>query len=253
MIQVKNPAQIELMKVAGRITGEALLLARDSIREGMSTYELDKIIRNYIESQGAKPSFLGYGGFPGSACISINDEVIHGIPSKKRIIQNGDIVKVDVGAFYRGYHGDAARTIPVGNVSEEAKKLIGVTRESFFRGIAQMKVGNRIGDIGSAIDSYVVENGFSTVKRYIGHGIGTELHQSPDVPNYGTAGRGTRLLTGMTLAIEPMVNVGGEGVRDLSDGWTVKTADGTLSAHYENTVALTNDGVIVMTQIDKEF
>ena len=253
MIQLKNPAQIELMKVAGRITGEALLLARDSIREGMSTYELDTIIRNYIESQGAKPSFLGYGGFPGSACISINDEVIHGIPSKKRIIQNGDIVKVDVGAFYKGYHGDAARTIPVGTVSDEAKKLIEVTRESFFRGIEQLKVGNRIGDIGHAIDSHVVANGFSTVKRYIGHGIGTELHQSPDVPNYGTEGRGTRLLAGMTLAIEPMVNVGGENVRDLSDGWTVKTADGTLSAHYENTVALTADGVVVMTLIDKEF
>ncbi len=253
MIQLKNPAQIELMKVAGRITGEALLLARDSIREGMSTYELDTIIRNYIESQGAKPSFLGYGGFPGSACISINDEVIHGIPSKKRILRNGDIVKVDVGACYKGYHGDAARTIPVGTVSDEAKKLIEVTRESFFRGIEQLKVGNRIGDIGHAIDSYVVENGFSTVKRYIGHGIGTELHQSPDVPNYGTEGRGTRLLAGMTLAIEPMVNVGGENVRDLSDGWTVKTADGTLSAHYENTVALTADGVIVMTLIDKDF
>ena len=253
MIQLKNQAQLETMQVACRITGEALLLARDSIREGMSTYELDKIIRNYIESQGAKPSFLGYGGFPGSACISINDEVIHGIPSKKRIIQNGDIVKVDVGAFYKGYHGDAARTIPVGQVSEEARKLIEVTRESFFRGIEQMKVGNRLGDIGHAIDSYVVENGFSTVKRYIGHGIGTELHQPPDVPNYGTAGRGTRLLAGMTLAIEPMVNVGDEKVRDLSDGWTVKTADGTLSAHYENTVALTADGVIVMTLIDKDF
>ncbi len=253
MIQLKNQAQLETMQVACRITGEALLLARDSIREGMSTYELDKIIRNYIESQGARPSFLGYGGFPGSACISINDEVIHGIPSKKVIIKNGDIVKVDVGAFYKGYHGDAARTIPVGTVSDEAKKLIEVTRESFFRGIEQLKVGNRLGDVGHAIDSYVVENGFSTVKRYIGHGIGTELHQSPDVPNYGTAGRGTRLLAGMTLAIEPMVNVGGENVRDLSDGWTVKTADGTLSAHYENTVALTNDGVIVMTQIDKDF
>ena len=253
MIQLKNQAQLEIMQVACRITGEALLLARDSIREGMSTYELDKIIRNYIESQGARPSFLGYGGFPGSACISINDEVIHGIPSKKVIIKNGDIVKVDVGAFYKGYHGDAARTIPVGTVSDEAKKLIEVTRESFFRGIEQLKVGNRLGDVGHAIDSYVVENGFSTVKRYIGHGIGTELHQSPDVPNYGTAGRGTRLLAGMTLAIEPMVNVGGEGVRDLSDGWTVKTADGPLSAHYENTVALTADGVIVMTQIDKEF
>ena len=241
------------MREAGRITGEALLVAREHIREGISTYELDKIIRNYIEKQGAKPSFLGYNGFPGSACISINDEVIHGIPSKKRILRNGDIVKIDVGAFYKGFHGDAARTVAVGNVSDEAQKLIKVTRDSFFAGVEKMQVGNRLGDIGHAIDSLVVANGFSTVKRYIGHGIGTELHQSPDVPNYGTEGRGTRLCAGMTLAIEPMVNVGGEGVRELSDGWTVKTADGTLSAHYENTVALTSDGVIIMTQIDSDF
>ena len=253
MIQLKNPLQLKTMREAGRITGEALLVAREHIREGISTYELDKIIRNYIEKQGAKPSFLGYNGFPGSACISINDEVIHGIPSKKRILRNGDIVKIDVGAFYQGFHGDAARTVAVGNVSDEAQKLIKVTRDSFFAGVEKMQVGNRLGDIGHAIDSLVVANGFSTVKRYIGHGIGTELHQSPDVPNYGTEGRGTRLCAGMTLAIEPMVNVGGEGVRELSDGWTVKTADGTLSAHYENTVALTSDGVIIMTQIDSDF
>lgn len=253
MIQLKNPAQIQAMKEAGRITGEALLKARENIREGISTYELDKIIRNYIESQGAKPSFLGYHGFPGSACISINEEVIHGIPSKKRFLSEGDIVKIDVGAFYQGYHGDAARTVAVGKVSDEAQKLIDVTRESFFRGISEFRAGNRIGDIGNAINSYVVENGFTTVKRYIGHGIGTELHQSPDVPNFGTAGRGTRLLTGMTLAIEPMVNVGVEDVSDMPDGWTVKTADRKLSAHYENTVALTQDGVVVMTLIDKDF
>ena len=253
MIQLKNSLQIKDMKEAGRITGEALLLAREHVREGVSTYEIDRVIREHIERSGAVPSFLGYGGFPASACISINDEVIHGIPSKNRILKDGDVVKIDVGAYYHGFHGDAARTIPVGDVSAEAKKLIEVTRESFFRGIEQLKVGNRIGDVGHAIDSYVTENGFSTVKRYIGHGIGTELHQSPDVPNYGTEGRGTRLLAGMTLAIEPMVNVGDEKVRDLSDGWTVKTADGTLSAHYENTVALTADGVIVMTLIDKDF
>ena len=253
MIQLKNALQIKEMKEAGRITGEALILARDSIREGISTYELDKIIRGHIEKSGAKPSFLGYHGFPGSACISINDEVIHGIPSKKRILQEGDIVKIDVGAFYKGYHGDAARTIPVGRASENAEKLIKVTRDSFFAGIEKLQVGNRLGDVGHAIDSLVVANGFSTVKRYIGHGIGHDLHESPDVPNYGTEGRGTRLCAGMVLAIEPMVNIGGEGVREMPDCWTVKTADGTLSAHYENTVALTSDGVIVMTQLETDF
>lgn len=253
MIQLKNPLQINEMKEAGRITGEALLVARESIREGISTYELDKIIRNHIEKSGAKPSFLGYHGFPGSACISVNDEVIHGIPSKKVILREGDVVKIDVGAFYKGYHGDAARTIPVGRVSEEAEKLIRVTRESFFAGIEKLQVGNRLGDVGHAIDAHVVANGFSTVKRYIGHGIGHDLHETPDVPNYGTEGRGTRLCAGMTLAIEPMVNIGGEGVKEMSDGWTVKTADGTLSAHYENTVALTSEGVIVMTMIESDF
>ena len=253
MIQLKNPLQIKEMKEAGRITGEALLLAREHIREGISTYELDKIIRGHIEKQGAKPSFLGYHGFPGSACISINDEVIHGIPSKKTILREGDIVKIDVGAFYKGFHGDAARTIPVGKVSAEAEKLIKVTRDSFFAGIEKLQVGNRLGDVGHAIDALVVANGFSTVKRYIGHGVGHDLHESPDVPNYGTEGRGTRLCAGMTLAIEPMVNVGTERVKEMNDGWTVKTADGALSAHYENTVALTGDGVIVMTQIESDF
>ena len=253
MIQLKNPQQIKEMMEAGRITGEALLVARESIREGVSTYELDKIIRNHIEKSGAKPSFLGYHGFPGSACISINDEVIHGIPSKKRILREGDIVKIDVGAFYKGYHGDAARTIPVGKVSEEAEKLIRVTRESFFAGIEKLQVGNRLGDVGHAINAHVVANGFSTVKKYIGHGIGHDLHETPDVPNYGTEGRGTRLCAGMTLAIEPMVNVGSESVKEMQDGWTVKTADGSLAAHYENTVALTSNGVIVMTQLESDF
>ena len=253
MIQLKNADQIKIMKEAGRITGEALLVARDHVRPGISTYELDRLVRESIEKAGAKPSFLGYGGFPGSACISINDEVIHGIPSKKRFLEEGDVVKIDVGAFYKGFHGDSARTIAVGRVSDEAQKLIEVTRASFFAGIDQLKVGNRLGDVGAAIDGLVVANGFSTVKRYIGHGIGRELHESPDVPNYGTPGRGTRLCAGLVIAIEPMVNVGTETVRELSDGWTVKTADGSLSAHYENTVALTGDGIINLTLIEKDF
>ena len=253
MIQLKNSQQISAMMEAGRITGEALLLAREHIREGVSTAEIDKVIRDYIERCGAKPSFLGYGGFPGSACISINDEVIHGIPSKKRILMEGDIVKVDVGAFYKGFHGDSARTIPVGRVSEEAEKLIRVTRESFFAGVANVKVGNRLGDVGAAIQKCVENEGFSVVRRYIGHGIGRDLHEQPDVPNYGTEGRGTRLCVGMALAIEPMVNVGGEQVFEMPDGWTVKTQDKSLSAHYENTVALTSDGVVITTLVDRDW
>ena len=253
MIHLKNSAQIAAMKDAGRITGEALLLARDMVRPGITTYEIDEAIRRYIEKCGAKPTFLGYGGFPASACVSVNDEVIHGIPSRKRVLKEGDIVKIDTGATYRGYVGDSARTIPVGKVSAEAMKLIEVTRNSFFKGVEQVQAGNRIGDIGAAIDGYVVENGFSTVKRYVGHGVGEDMHEAPDVPNFGTAGRGPRLCAGMTIAIEPMVNVGREDVRELPDGWTVKTADGKLSAHYENTIALTSDGVIILTQVEKDF
>ena len=241
------------MKEAGRITGEALLVARDHVRPGVSTKELDTLIRAYIEKCGAKPSFLGYAGFPGSACISINDEVIHGIPSKTRILEEGDIVKIDVGAFYKGFHGDSARTIPVGKVSKEAETLIKATRESFFAGVEMAKAGNRIGDIGSAIENCVKAYGYSVVRRYIGHGVGQELHEQPDVPNYGTAGRGVRLCNGMTLAIEPMVNIGTHEVIELSDGWTVKTADKSLSAHYENTIALTPDGVMILTEVEKGF
>ena len=253
MIQLKNSAQLAAMKEAGRITGEALLVARDMIRPGVSTYEIDMALRRHIERCGAKPAFLGYNGFPASACISINDEVIHGIPSKKRILQEGDIVKIDTGATYRGYVGDSARTIPVGKVSEEAMRLIQVTRDSFFAGIDALKVGNRLGDVGSAIDTLVRANGFSTVKRYVGHGIGTNMHEAPDVPNFGTPGRGIRLCAGMTLAIEPMVNVGTFDVMEMPDGWTVKTSDGSLSAHYENTVALTSEGVLILTEVEKGF
>ena len=253
MIQLKNSAQISTMIEAGRITGEALLVAREHVREGVSTMELDTLIREHIEKSGAKPSFLGYAGFPASACISINDEVIHGIPSKTRILREGDIVKIDVGAFYKGFHGDAARTIAVGKANDEAKRLIEVTRKSFFCGVDALKPGKRMGDVGNAIQTCVEGAGFSVVRRYIGHGVGRELHESPDVPNYGTQGRGVRLCAGMTLAIEPMVNVGSEEVYELSDGWTVKTRDKSLSAHYENTVALTSDGVVITTLLDKEW
>ena len=253
MIQLKNSIQIATMMEAGRITGEALLVAREHVREGISTFELDTIIREAIEKRGAKPSFLGYGGFPASACISINDEVIHGIPSKKRFLQEGDIVKIDVGAYYKGFHGDSARTIPVGRVTDEALRLIETTRRSFFEGVSALKVGNRMGDVGSAVQGCVEQEGFSVVRRYIGHGIGRELHEQPDVPNFGTAGRGTRLCAGMVLAIEPMVNIGSEEVYELPDGWTVKTRDGSLSAHYENTVALTSEGVVITTLVDEAW
>ena len=221
------------------------------VKPGVSTKQVDDKIRHYIEKCGAKPSFLGYGGFPGSACISINQEIIHGIPSSHRIIEEGDIVKIDVGAYIHGFHGDSANTFPCGNVSEEAKKLIAVTKRSWELGAeAAGKEGARIGDIGAAVDGYVVANGFSTVKKYVGHGVGEDLHEDPNVPNFGTAGRGARLCRGMVIAIEPMVNVGRPEVKELADNWTVVTKDGSLSAHYEHTIALTADGVEVLTKVD---
>jgi len=251
-IILKKPEQILLMKEAGRITGEALLVARDAVRPGISTWELDALIHRFILKCGAKPSFLGYGGFPGSACISVNNQIIHGIPSKHVILQEGDIVKVDVGAIYRGYHGDSAKTFPVGRISPEAQQLIDVTRESFHRGAAQAKIGNRLGDIGHAVSAYAESFGYGIVRKYVGHGVGTHLHEEPDVPNYGTPGRGCRLYPGMTIAIEPMVNAGTAEVRELSDGWTVVTADGALSAHYEHTIAITEDGPILLTDVGGE-
>ena len=238
------------MKQAGKITAEALLVAREMIRPGVSTKEIDQKVRRFIESSGAVPSFLGYGGFPGSACISVNNEVIHGIPSKKRILMEGDIVKVDVGARFRGYNGDSARTFPVGKVSDEALRLISVTERSFYEAMKVAKAGYRIGDIGHAIESFVISNGFSIVRDYTGHGVGADLHEDPEIPNFGTAGRGPRLYADMTLAIEPMVNAGLAGVRTLSDGWTVVTADGKLSAHYENSIAITNGDPIILTKVD---
>ena len=250
MIIIKNSEQIAMMKKAGRITAEARLVAREAIRPGVSTKEIDTKIHDFIKRCGAVPSFLGYGGFPGSACISINNEVIHGIPSKKVIVREGDIVKVDVGARYCGYNGDSARTFPVGNVSDVALKLISVTEMSFYEGLKAARAGSRIGDIGSAIENFVISNGFSIVKQYVGHGVGKELHEEPEVPNFGKSGHGPRLYSGMTLAIEPMVNVGVGDVRVLKDGWTVVTGDGKLSAHYENSIAITDSDPVILTECE---
>ena len=247
MVIIKNSEQLMLMRKAGKITAEALLVARDAIRPGVSTFEVDAKIRHFIEKCGATPSFLGYNGFPGSACISLNKEVIHGIPSRKVIIREGDIVKVDVGARYRGYNGDSARTFPVGKVSDEALRLISVTEESFYEAMKAARHGNRVGDIGAAVENFVISNGFSVVREFVGHGVGADLHEDPQVPNYGTAGRGARLYAGMTLAIEPMVNAGTDRVKVRKDGWTVETLDGALSAHYENSIAITEGDPIILT------
>ena len=247
MFIIKNSEQLEYMRCAGRITAEALLVARDMIRPGITTKEIDTRIRTYIEKCGAVPSFLGYGGFPGSACISLNNEVIHGIPSDRRILSEGDIVKIDVGARYRGYNGDSARTYPVGKVSDEALKLISVTERSFWEAAKVLRAGCRIGDIGFAVENFVISNGFSVVRDYVGHGVGADLHEDPEIPNFGTRGRGQRLYADMTVAIEPMVNAGGAAVKVHGDGWTVLTLDGKLSAHYENTIAITDGEPIVLT------
>ncbi len=250
MIQLKNKSQIAIMREAGRITGEALALAREAVKPGVSTKEIDTLIRHHIERSGAKPSFLGYGGFPASACISINEQVIHGIPSSKVILKEGDIVKIDVGAFYQGYHGDSAKTFAVGRVSEEAARLIDITEKCFWAGVEQIQPNARIGDVGHAIESLATAQGYGVVRRYVGHGVGQNLHESPDVPNYGTAGRGARVCPGMTIAVEPMICIGSGEVKELPDGWTVVTADNTLSAHYEHTVALTENGLEILTQVD---
>ena len=250
MIKLKNKDQLEIMKIAGRITGEALYLAGQAVKEGITTLDLDRIVRSHIEKSGARPSFLGYGGFPASACVSVNDQVIHGIPSGKVFLKEGDIVKIDVGAYYKGFHGDAARTFAVGKVSEQAAKLMEVTKQCFYEGAAKAVEDNRIGDIGAAVEAYASNHGFSVVRRYVGHGIGHDLHEEPEVPNYGNVGRGARLYNGMVLAIEPMINVGTCNVKELADKWTVVTADGELSAHYENTVAITENGPLLLTDVE---
>ena len=249
MIQLKNADQIAKLRDAGRITGEALLLAGESVKPGVSTKELDDVIRRYIRKCGAEPSFLGYGGFPASACISINEQVIHGIPKPDVYLKDGDIVTIAVGAFYHGFHGDSARTFACGNVSDLAKKLINATEDSFRCALEKVAPGARLGDVGSSVEARAKQDGFFVVKKYIGHGVGHELHEDPEVPNYGTPGRGLRLSTGMVIAIEPMVCVGTGEVRELDDGWTVVTADNGLSAHYEHMVAITENGVELLTEV----
>ena len=240
------------MREAGRITGNALKAAGRAIEPGMSTKELDLVIRRYIEGEGAKPSFLGLYGFKGSACISINNQVIHGIPSKDVYLRSGDIVSVDVGAYIHGYHGDSAYTFACGEISPEAQRLLDVTRESLYMGVKQAVRGNRTGDIGNAVQKYVEARGYSVVREYTGHGVGASVHEDPGVPNYGTPHRGIRLEEGMVIAIEPMINEGKPGVRQLSDGWTVVTTDGKLSAHFEHTVAITADGPVILTMPDPD-
>ena len=250
MIQIKTAAQLSLMRDAGMITGEALIIAGEAVKPGVTTKYLDDIIRRHIEKRGAVPSFLGYGGFPASACISVNDQIIHGIPSDKVILKDGDIVKIDVGAYYKGYHGDSANTFAVGSISATAQKLIETTKESFYKGVEQIVPGARLGDVGHAIQAHAEAAGFGVVRKYIGHGVGRNLHEDPEVPNYGTPGRGLRLREGMVFAVEPMINVGTYDVKELEDGWTVVTADGSLSAHYEHTLALTDNGVVLLTKVD---
>ena len=246
MITLKSRNEIDLMRRAGKITAAARALAREMVKPGVTTQQIDEAVYQFIVSQGATPSFLHYNGFPASACISINDEVIHGIPGD-RVLQDGDIVSVDVGAFVDGFHGDCAATFACGTISPEAQRLIDVTRQSFFEGIKFAKKGYRVSDISAASQVYVESHGYSIVREYVGHGIGKNLHESPEVPNFGNPGRGVRLLPGMTLAIEPMVNAGSAAIQLLSDGWTVKTRDGKYAAHYENTILITDGEPEILT------
>ncbi len=246
MITLKSSHEIELMRRAGKITAAARAVAREMVKPGVTTQEIDKAVYEFITSQGATPSFLHYNGYPASVCVSVNDEIIHGIPGK-RVLQEGDIVSVDVGAYIGGFHGDCAGTYPCGQVSEEAMRLIRVTQQSFFEGIKYAKEGYRVSDISHAVQKYVESNGFSIVREFVGHGIGRHMHEPPEVPNYGKPGHGPRLLRGMAIAVEPMVNQGGAGIIQMSDGWTVKTADGKLAGHYENTLIITDGEPEIMT------
>lgn len=248
MIVLKTGRELKVMREACRISAEALRLAGNAVQPGVTTAEIDRIAEKYILSQGAVPNFKNYQGYPATACISINNEVIHGIPSKKRVLKSGDIVSIDLGAKFDGYHGDNAATFACGEISKEAKRLMDTTRESLYEGIAAAVSGGRLGDIGHAIQQYVEQRGYSVVRQFVGHGVGTQLHEAPEVPNYGTPGRGIRLMSGMTLAIEPMVNAGHYDVKVMPDGWTVLTKDGSLSAHFEHTIVITPDGPQILTK-----
>lgn len=250
MIVLKTSRELSVMRKAGQISQKALRLAGEAVEPGVSTWEIDKLARQYIESMGATPSFLNYDGFPASTCISVNDVVVHGIPSKSTILKKGDIVGIDVGAYFEGFHGDNAWTFPCGEISSEAQGLLDATREALFQGIEQARPGNRLGDIGHAVQAYVEARNYSVVREFVGHGVGAKMHEDPSVPNYGTPGRGVRLLPGMVIAIEPMINMGGCAVKILPDGWTTVTKDGSLSAHFEHTVAITPDGPVLLTGLD---
>lgn len=249
MIVLKTTGELARMKEACVIAAGALKAAGEAVHPGATTAEIDRAAHSFITKHGAIPTFLGYNGYPAASCISINDEVIHGIPSKHRIVHEGDLVSIDVGATFNGYVGDNAATFAAGEISPEAKRLSDTTRESLYVGIAAAVAGGRIGDIGHAIQSYCEERGFTVVREYTGHGVGATMHEDPSVPNFGTPGRGVRLLPGMTIAIEPMINQGSPAIRQLADGWTVKTKDGKLSAHFEHTVAITADGPVILTKI----
>lgn len=250
MVVLKTARELKFMRAAGRISQKALRLAGEAVEPGVTTLEIDNIVRKYIEEQGATPSFLGYGGFPASACISVNNVVIHGIPSKKCVLKEGDIVSIDVGAYFEGFHGDNAWTFACGDVSKEAAALMKATEESLFEGIKHAVAGGRVGDIGHAVQQYVELRSYSVVRDFVGHGVGAKLHEDPSVPNYGTPGRGVRLLPGMAIAIEPMVNMGSHEVKVLDDEWTTVTVDGKLSAHFEHTIAITPDGPVILTLPD---
>lgn len=248
MIVLKTARELGIMKEACVISAQALKLIGEAVEPGVTTAELDKLAESFIRSRGATPNFKGCAGYPATACISVNDQVIHGIPSHSRVLKSGDIVSVDLGAAFEGYNGDNAATFACGDISPEAKRLIDTTRESLYEGIAAARAGGRVGDIGAAVQKYVEARGYSVVRDYVGHGVGTSLHEAPEIPNFGESGRGVRLIPGMTIAIEPMVNAGGHKVKVLPDGWTVLTADGSLSAHFEHTVAIMADGPQIMTR-----
>ncbi len=249
MIDRKSEREIEKMQAANKIVAETHEFLADKIRPGISTAELDKLAEEFIRNKGGEPSFLGYQGYPASVCLSIDDEVVHGIPSEERVLQSGSIISIDIGVYYQGFHGDAARTVPVGNVNSETEKLLEVTKNALDKGIEQAVTGNNLTDISHAVQEEAEANGFSVVRQYVGHGIGRDMHEEPQIPNFGPPGQGPKLKKGMTLAIEPMVNIGGFEVKTRDDGWTVVTKDGSLSAHWEDSIALTEGDPLIMSRL----
>lgn len=248
MISLKTSHELSLMKAACQLSAQALQIAGEAVKPGVSTWEIDKIAHGFIVKQGGRPNFLGYAGYPATACISVNHQVIHGIPSKKVILKEGDIVSIDLGAELNGFHGDNAATFAVGAIAPEAQRLMDITEQALYKGIEMAVSGGRIGDISAAVQQYAEGAGFSVVRQFVGHGIGQKLHEEPEVPNFGRAGHGIRLVPGMTLAIEPMINMGAPGVKTLKDGWTVETVDKQPSAHFEHTVAITANGPVILTR-----